>query len=204
MNCNQDEYMAYGDSFNHTDGNGSSLKRTVIIGGTFDILHKGHRNYIKQAFNNANKVHIQLSSDELASFNRKKYRVKPFQVRKNQLMNYINSFRCATNNYEIHCVNSRSELKKFCTQTDKLDLMIATQIKDIKLFRKCNELRYKNSKKKFKILKVKIITDKNGKKLSSTEINRKVNNHFYQKLTHFIRYKADSISDVKLAFRIFF
>jgi len=64
----------------------------VVVGGTFDLFHKGHRLLIKKAFEYAGKnpssiVTIGLTSDKTAS--KKSHIVQPFTVRERQIRNFI-------------------------------------------------------------------------------------------------------------------
>lgn len=60
----------------------------VAMGGTFDLLHKGHMELLKKAFSISSKVIIGLTSDELATKKGKKILnnySKRFQTLKNQI-----------------------------------------------------------------------------------------------------------------------
>ena len=46
--------------------------KLVAMGGTFDIIHKGHEFLLKTAFSNSDKVIIGLTSDDLAQKKGKK------------------------------------------------------------------------------------------------------------------------------------
>ena len=41
--------------------------RTIALGGTFEILHKGHRKLLSKAFQLGDKIIIGLTSDEFVS-----------------------------------------------------------------------------------------------------------------------------------------
>jgi cytidyltransferase-like protein len=48
---------------------------TVLVGGTFDEFHRGHRKLIMTAFEAGERVMIGLSSDDLARELRKKHEI---------------------------------------------------------------------------------------------------------------------------------
>ncbi|HJJ55294.1 MAG TPA: adenylyltransferase/cytidyltransferase family protein, partial [Methanocorpusculum sp.] len=61
----------------------------VMVGGTFDMLHIGHKALLRQAFETAGTdgfVIIGLSSDEFAG--RKQHPVHTFETRKKELMDW--------------------------------------------------------------------------------------------------------------------
>ena len=62
---------------------------TVCIGGTFNILHKGHKLLIDKAFQIAGKkgsVFIGLTTGEII---KRKIDVKPFEIRKKTIEQYL-------------------------------------------------------------------------------------------------------------------
>jgi len=68
-----------------------------MVGGTFDPLHDGHRLLISRAFDLAGpegEVTIGLTSDPFA--HRKTHPIHPYQIRYNNLIEFINSLNVST------------------------------------------------------------------------------------------------------------
>ena len=62
---------------------------TVLVGGTFDEFHKGHRALIMKAFEVGDRVMIGLSSDQLARELRKRHEVALYERRLRELRNFL-------------------------------------------------------------------------------------------------------------------
>jgi pantetheine-phosphate adenylyltransferase len=62
---------------------------TVLVGGTFDEFHKGHRKLIMTAFEAGERVMIGLSSDELARELRKKHEIATYEQRLKELRSFL-------------------------------------------------------------------------------------------------------------------
>lgn len=62
---------------------------TVLVGGTFDEFHKGHRALITTAFEAAERVMIGLSSDPLARELRKNHEIATYEVRLKELRRFL-------------------------------------------------------------------------------------------------------------------
>jgi cytidyltransferase-like protein len=84
-------------------------KHLATIGGTFDILHAGHEEYIKLAFEYADRVMIYVTSDKNVEY-RKRYIVRPFEFRVEQLKSFIRSIGCE-NRYEIRRLHKLDDLE---------------------------------------------------------------------------------------------
>lgn len=52
----------------------------VALGGTFEVIHKGHRTLLARAFSMGDEVLIGLTSDNLANLSRRR-RVSPYRER---------------------------------------------------------------------------------------------------------------------------
>jgi pantetheine-phosphate adenylyltransferase len=61
----------------------------VLIGGTFDEFHKGHRALLFKAFEVGEHVMIGLSSDELAEKLKKNHLRAPYEQRLEELKNFL-------------------------------------------------------------------------------------------------------------------
>jgi len=62
---------------------------TVLVGGTFDEFHKGHRRLIMTAFEAGERVLIGLSSDDLARELRKKHEIATYEERLKELRSFL-------------------------------------------------------------------------------------------------------------------
>jgi len=62
---------------------------TVLVGGTFDEFHKGHRALIMKAFEVGQRVMIGLSSDQLARELRKNHDVATYEQRLKELRKFL-------------------------------------------------------------------------------------------------------------------
>jgi inosine/xanthosine triphosphatase len=60
----------------------------VILGGTFETLHEGHRSLLRLALSSGRRVYIGLTSDEFTKRN-KKYRCSSFASRKQRLEKFL-------------------------------------------------------------------------------------------------------------------
>jgi cytidyltransferase-like protein len=57
----------------------------VAMGGTFDVLHRGHRKLLKKAFTVGRRVMIGITTDEFARTLHKPHRFDPYPKRKRDL-----------------------------------------------------------------------------------------------------------------------
>src|SRR3972149_9433276 len=76
-----------GDTTARTETNRSTAPKydVVAMGGTFDVLHRGHRRLLKQAFALGRKVLIGVTSDDFARSLHKPHKIDPFVKRKGEL-----------------------------------------------------------------------------------------------------------------------
>ena len=142
--------------------------KKVVLGGTFDVLHKGHQRLLDVGFNVAESVVIGLTSDEFA----RRFRVNQspsYEKRKKTLESYVkplgkpykiveinDSYGVATIDPEIDCIIVSEET-----------LLRAEEI---------NTIRYKKNLPKLVIIVVPLVLADDGKPISSERINaREIN-----------------------------
>ncbi|MCL2786618.1 MAG: inosine/xanthosine triphosphatase [Methanomassiliicoccaceae archaeon] len=63
----------------------------AVIGGTFNVIHDGHKALIRRAFELSDDVVIGLTTDEMASVGRK--RINPYYLRMKGLILFVESMR---------------------------------------------------------------------------------------------------------------
>lgn len=73
----------------------------VIIGGTFDTLHKGHRVFLKTALSLGGEVLIGLTSDRMAGRKALPYKISDFRTRKRNLKAFLDKNFPETPLYKI-------------------------------------------------------------------------------------------------------
>jgi len=135
--------------------------KKVVLGGTFNILHKGHETLFKKAFS-VGKVTIGLTSDRFVQKLNKK-EVKKFLERKRNLEKFIfEKFKKKAKIVKINDIFG-STLK------EDFDFLIVSS-QTFKNGLKINKERKKLRKEPIKILKVKMVLAEDGKPISSTRI----------------------------------
>ncbi|MFH0878053.1 MAG: pantetheine-phosphate adenylyltransferase [Candidatus Omnitrophota bacterium] len=142
-------------------------KKRVVVGGTFDILHKGHKTLLRKAFSLGETL-IGVTSDKLAGKSRIR-KVRPFRERERGLEEFIakESFKKAK--------IAKIEDEFGPTLEEDFDYIVVSP-GTYKTAALINKEREKLGKKPIKIVVINFVLDKDGKILSATKIleNKKV------------------------------
>ena len=135
--------------------------KKVVVGGTFNILHQGHKSLLKKAFG-LGKVTIGLTSDKFAR-KTKKRKVKPFNKRKSNLEEF-----CLENFSAKPKIRKIEDIFGFTLREDFDYIIVSPETyKNAVLI---NKERQKRRKKPIKIIKIKFVLDKKGKPISSNRL----------------------------------
>jgi cytidyltransferase-like protein len=123
----------------------SSSERVATIGGTFDALHTGHKEYIKLSFEFADYVIIYVNSDEYDQ--RKRFNMKSYDKRVHALRDFIFKIGVDPTRYEFRKLSSRSQLEEDYLSEEIHFAIVVPEY--YQLLRSMNELRTKNGKMQF-------------------------------------------------------
>ncbi len=63
--------------------------RLVGVGGTFDILHEGHKALLRKALQTGDRVMVGLASDRFVGQMKKTHEVYPFSVRAREIQRFL-------------------------------------------------------------------------------------------------------------------
>lgn len=96
--------------------------RLVSVGGTFNALHDGHREYLKLALRLADKVHILLASDAYAK-QRKNYHPRRLDNRRRSIKAFLENLNCA-DRVEIETLKNVIDIERYVTGQNDLDLVV--------------------------------------------------------------------------------
>ena len=137
----------------------------VMVGGTFDPLHDGHKKLLERSFDIAGEkgyVRVGLSGDLFA--NRKTHPIRPFLERKKDLVQYLNS--------KNHIVKwDIEELKdRFGSTLDTDFDAIVVSEDTFPTAVEINKLRKEMGKKKVDIHQITCVLAEDGRWISSTRI----------------------------------
>jgi len=135
--------------------------KKVIIGGTFDVLHKGHKIFLRKAFG-LGRVTLGLTSDRMAQ-RTKKRKVRRFCDRKKELRELIRK------NFSERAKIIKIENRFGPTLKEDFHYMVVSPgTYKTALF--INKKRKKNKKKPIKIFKIKFVMAEDGKPISASRI----------------------------------
>jgi pantetheine-phosphate adenylyltransferase len=139
----------------------------VMVGGTFDPLHDGHKRLLDRSFSIAGPggfVVIGLTTDSFAS--RKTHPIRPFSGRKEDLERYIqgNDFRTP---FLIEPLNDRFGS---ALETDFDAIVVSEETLPVAV--EINRLRKEKSRKKVDIHQISCVLAEDGRWISSTRIYR--------------------------------
>ncbi len=161
-------FQGNGHNTNGHQGNGYP-ERIVTGGGTFDTLHLGHQQYLRTAFEYADRVVLYVSSDKYAKA-KKVYEVRPYHLRVKRLEKFIiNKLGITQDRYEIRQLNTLAQIKDDLLNED---IHIALVVPEYyALLRRINKARMDHGKKGILILVKERTRDQKNGDLSSTAIH---------------------------------
>jgi pantetheine-phosphate adenylyltransferase len=139
----------------------------VMVGGTFDPLHDGHKQLITRSFELAGKegrVTIGLTTDHFAS--RKCHPVKEYTARKATLEKFISESGFPAD-YEIQPLNDRYGT----AASENFDALVVSE-ETLPIAREINILRHEKGKRKVDIHQITCVLAEDDRWISSTRIYR--------------------------------
>jgi len=138
----------------------------VCIGGTFDILHKGHKYLISKAFEVAGKqghIFIGITSGK---FFRNKKNLKTFNERKKAVLDYISKKKT------VNTVVVKPIKDKYGPSIDGDFDAIVVSPETVESAEEINRKRRGIGKKPLEIIKMPFILAEDGKTISSSRIKK--------------------------------
>ncbi|WP_101477707.1 phosphopantetheine adenylyltransferase [Candidatus Nitrosotalea bavarica] len=140
--------------------------KLVAMGGTFDIVHKGHLELLKGAFSISDKVIIGLTSDEFAK-KKGKDPENDYSQRYKTLENIIRE-NFANSKYHIAKLESDFGPAVLEKEVEALVVSDETSSKGIEL----NKLRAAKNSPPVEIIVIPLVLAKDGTRISTTRIKK--------------------------------
>lgn len=143
----------------------------ITIGGTFDVLHKGHWFILEEAFNVADRVLIGLTTDEFVESMKKSHPVDCYEKRLNELKKFLKQ-KGFLERAEIVSIDDRfGPTVGSSTLSDEIDGVVVSEETEPGA-EEINRIRVKEGKKPLLIAVVSMVLAEDGKPISSTRIRR--------------------------------
>ena len=141
------------------------------MGGTFDIIHSGHKALLQRALEVGDIVLIGLTTDARASKNRNKTQINPYNIRLVNLQNLLKSMK-SLDKFQI--VPLENDWGPSVIDEDFEAIIVSDETKSTA--QKINKIRLADGKTELEIVVVPMIRAQDGKKISSSRIrNKEVN-----------------------------
>lgn len=142
----------------------------VVCGGTFDLLHKGHKIFLQRLLETSDDLVIGLTSDKYVSQNKPNKKIKSFDVRKKTLVIFLKGLKAEKRVKIIKINDVYGPLLKPNFRTDAL--AVSSDKYDVAL--EINLKRKNAGLSQIKIIKIPIINAEDRKIISATRIRKGV------------------------------
>jgi len=135
------------------------------MGGTFDILHAGHKALLQRALEVGDIVLIGLTTDARASKNRNKTQINNYNIRLASLQNLLKSMK-ALDRFQI--VPLENDWGPSVVDEDFEAIIVSDETKSTA--QKINKIRSATGKSELEIVVVPMVRAQDGHRISSSRI----------------------------------
>jgi cytidyltransferase-like protein len=143
----------------------------VVVGGTFDFFHKGHRMLLLKAIESGEEIMVGITSDEMAEKQRG-YKVNSFEERKEAVEKVLKAHKVK---YEIIMIKDPcGRNDKFGSAADENYDVIVVSPETKAMAEKINDARVKKGNKPMKVVQIPCYLAEDQKSISSKRIRRGV------------------------------
>lgn len=136
----------------------------VVVGGTFDRLHLGHKALLRKAFEVGKKVYIGLTSDEMIRDKPYSEKILPYRVRLRDLLKFLD-----VNGYRDYRIIKIHNAIGFADKIRGLEAIVVSE-ETFKGALVVNRAREERGLSPLEIVKIPLVRSYIGPRISSTLI----------------------------------
>jgi len=141
--------------------------KIVAMGGTFDVLHNGHKELLRKAFTVGRKVMIGITSDQFARSLHKPHKVDPYSKRKLDLEHLLKRWKLL-HRARIVPLNDRYGPT---VMTSRIDALIVSR-RTLRTGTEINAKRRAKGLRPLEIVPIDLLLAEDHRPISSTRIRR--------------------------------
>ncbi len=138
--------------------------RKVVVGGTFDRLHLGHKALLRRAFEIGEYVYIGLTSDEMIEGKPHAEKILPYEFRLRDLLKFME-----VNGYQNYRIMKIDNAIGFAGEMKSLEAIVVSE-ETYKGAVLVNKVREERGLKALQIVTIPLVKSSLGPKISSTLI----------------------------------
>jgi len=139
----------------------------ISVGGTFDVMHKGHWFLLEETFNAGEKAIVGITSDEFVASMKKKHAVASYENRLSDVKRFLKE-RGFLERAEIVALNDPYGPT---IDNDDLEGIVVSEETEVGA-EKINELRVERGKKPLLIFVITMVLADDGKPITSTRVRK--------------------------------
>lgn len=143
----------------------------VVVGGTFDFFHKGHRELLLRAIRAGDEIMVGITSDRMAEKSRG-YKVKPYEERKRAVEGFLKEAGANYNVVEILDPCGKNE--EFGSAAEEAYDVIIVSPETFQMAEKINAVRKNKDLPPIEVVMIHCILADDNKPISSHRIRRGV------------------------------
>jgi cytidyltransferase-like protein len=150
---------------------GKKQYKKLALGGTFDMIHKGHEELFSNAFELGEEIIIGITTDEFVQELYKDHSINEYEFRKNQLLEFIRKIAS-----KDRCIIVPLEDPYGPTILDKSIEAIIVSKESEKTANIINEIRINNGFKPLEVISIELILAEDEQPISTTRIKKGIIN----------------------------
>ena len=141
--------------------------RTVAVGGTFDILHKGHKRLIEKALEVGESVLLGVTTNEMVDRAPKTHEINSYEDRVKELMAFLDEKRASDRAIIVPLNDPYGP-----ALTDEAIDVLVVSLETAGRARELNALRAAKGRKRVKLWVIEMVLAEDGAPISTNRIRR--------------------------------
>jgi pantetheine-phosphate adenylyltransferase len=139
----------------------------VVVGGTFDVMHKGHWFLLEETFNVGERVFVGITSDAFVASMKKKHAVENYEIR----LSEVEKFLKEKGFFDRADIGPLNDPFGPSIDSDEVEGIVVSEETEVTA-EVINKMRVERGKKPLLIFVITMVLADDGKPISSTRVRK--------------------------------